>query len=305
MKNQFLGFLFGLLLPWVTCTTTLADVLWTAHSEAPRYGRVKSQNGTTVEFEFSDSGATKTIQVDRSDILELVVTVDPKVLESLHPNNLKPYLDYAEELSSFRVDPYAMGVAKRLNLIVARWGSAELRQSAFRQLESICEGQERRQVQRLAFVYDSTFEIGRANESRVALDPAIVGTLVDIVRHLRRGRPSDARRLLSQSEEQVKTVLDSYSEICNLEELTAAVNATRITGAQQSQIIQLEQSLLAGKAAQATQADVARNWSLASQQIATLQLTLPEFDQVLPFDPRLTLYRHGKWVQPEQSSEQP
>lgn len=279
-----------------------ADMLWLKGAEAPVPGIVVGQTDELIEYRYQVGGEEKTVQVDRDEIRQLVVTIDGERLENLSPDNLNAYLDQAEQLASFRRDQYAMALAKRLCLIVARWGAEDLRKSAFCLLVSICEGDELTGVLRLASIYEPTLNIDRlrgnlpqevSRESREAA--------LNVVRLIWRGQGEEAQQLLSRQEvlEQVRPAVIAYKDLCSLEELNAAAKVDAVTVSQLGRLLRLEFALSQGKLPPIESVDAGENWFSESGQVGKVGRLLPEFGSVLPFDPQLTIYRGGKWVAPK------
>lgn len=280
-----------------------ADMLWLKSGGEPISGLVTSQSQDVVSFRYGTGDGQKDVQVQREKIKNLVITIDEQRMESLAPEDFRDYLDYAEELSAFEKDTYAVELAKRLCLITARWSSDELRSSAFLLLISLCSDEEKKAVQRLAFVFDSSFELP---EQLPATTPEVIDadareSLIEIVRLIRREQTADARQLLDQERIQssIKPAMEAYANICNLEELKSAVSANRLTVAKLGQLIRLEQALANDVVPSSTKRDASgSDWSVAAREIVDAQVVLPEFENVLPFDPSLNIYRSGQWVRP-------
>jgi hypothetical protein len=282
------------------CSSANADLLWLKDKPKPVSGLVLRQNASEVEFRYRLEGNEKTIVVERGQISDLIVTIDQGLLEGLEPANLPAYLDYAEELSSFRSDAYAIELSKRLSLIAARWGSSELRQSSFRLLVSLCEGEEQTRVKRLAFIYDATIEIqDRDSESDEANNPDARDATVQIIRLVWKGQAAQARELLGQARFKalIEPVFVKYAKVCRLDDFLAAVNAETLSTNQLGQLLRLQQSLNNGlppsQAVAQEQSDV---WSDVANQVESTGSALPEFESVLPLDPSKRVYRNREWV---------
>ncbi len=276
-----------------------ADMLWLYDSEAPVSGIVVKQSASSVEYRYRVGEEEKTIQVERGEIKELIVTIDQEALERLKPTDLRAYLDMAESLASFRSDKYAMDVAKRLCLLTARWGSSELRISAFCLLDSICDGDELLSVRRLALIYESSIELKNPQDrEKQELSAESVELTLRIVRLIWRGESQQAQELLSDERvlTRVQPVVLAHSGVCSLEELVAASNVEKVSVSQLGRLLRLEQALTEGEPPIPRTTRLGENWFSASGQVGKVGVLLPEFENVLPFDPQLTIYRDGKWV---------
>lgn len=279
-----------------------ADMLWLNGVETPISGIVVSQTEDVVEYRHRVDQVERTVQFQRNEIRELVITIDQQSLELLNPNDLRSYLDQAEQLVATRTDVYAIQLAKRLCLIVARWGPPELKESAFRLLVSVCEGEELTRVQRLAYVYQPTVDfLDPSTDSNQETSERARDAVVEIVRLICREKSTEAKRRMEDElvSESVRQTLNGFSGICNFEELSAAMDAESISLSQLGRLLRLEQALEANQTPTGLRRPgLGKNWFAASEQIDASRSVLPEFDNVLPFDPSLTVYRDGKWVAP-------
>lgn len=280
-----------------------ADMLWLRDSEVPIPGMVVSETADSVEFRYRVDGAEQTKEFERDRIQELVITIDQQALERLNPNDLRMYLDQAEQLAANRPDVYAIQTAKRLCLIVARWGQSEMRESAFRLLVTLCEGEELTRVRRLAYVYQPTLDFWESPEiSEKGTSVRAREAVVEIVRLICREQSSEAKRRMEDElvAESVRQTLNRFSSVCNFEELMAAMDADSISLSQLGRLLRLERALETNQpSSNLRRPGLGKNWYSASEQIDASRSVLPEFKNVLPFDPSLTVYREGKWVEPD------
>lgn len=280
-----------------------ADMLWLVESEEPLPGRVISETRDAIEYRYRVGEAEQTSQFKRSEIKELVVTIDQEALKNLNPNNLRAYLDQAEQLSANRQDPYAIETAKRLCLIVARWGSTDLKESAFLLLVSICEGEELVRVRSLAYVYHPSIEFQEASSGQTnGPSKDARESLVELIQLVCRERSAEVKQRLKDEAvvESVRQTLDSFSSICSFEEFSAAVDAQSLSLTQLGRMLKLEKALETNVVPQNTRRPgLGSNWFAASEQIDASGSVLPEFGNVLGIDPSLTVYRDGEWVAPK------
>lgn len=280
----------------------MADMIWIEGSQTPISGQVVSQTQDQLEFRFWTDNQEQTIQVDRQKVVDLLITVDPKKLESLTPERLEDYLDYAEVLSSFRSDAYAVRTTKRLCMIVARWGQPTDRASAFRLLISVCEGEEKRRVVRLAFVFDPRFELPVDEKGGgTSIDESARRQLGEIVKLIRtEDRVAASNRLNDQSViDQIEPVFELYSEICTKEELFRLAAAKQLSVSQLSQLLRLEKALkdpvLRDRSARKS---LGNDWATASEILESEDARLPDFEYAFSFDLKQTIFRSGRWVAP-------
>ena len=280
-----------------------ADMLWLVDSTGPISGKIISETADAIEYKYRIEDVEQTVQFKRSEIKELVVTIDQKALGNLNPNNLRAYLDQAEQLAANRRDAYAMETSKRLCLIVARWGSTELKESAFLLLVSICEGEELDRIQRLAYVYLPTIEFHEPPADQVDGPSKEARDLViELVRLICREQSAEVKQRLEDElvAESVRQALNSFSSVCSFEELSAAANANPLSPTQLGRLLRLERALEKNQVPQDTRRPgLGNNWFAASEQIDASGSVLPEFSNVLGVDPSLTIYRDGEWVAPK------
>ena len=277
-----------------------ADLLWLVGQEQPVPGIVLEENEESVQFRYTAEGVEKRVDVDRKQIRELVITLDQKRLSSLSPQNVTLYLDYAEELAGFSSDSYAIATARQMALIAARLSTGTQRSSAFRLLISLCEGEDRQNVERLAYLYDPTTTLRENSKPEMeTIDQEADETLLEIVRMIRRGRASDASELLKQ--DRISTVVEPllkvHKDTCNLGELRVAANAATLNMTQLAKLLQLENALTNDAVLAAASADD-ESWFEASSKVIESNKILPEFENVLEIDPRLSIFRNGTWVAP-------
>ena len=274
-------------------------MLWLIERDEPVSGIIVEENETSIRFRYTVNNVERLIDVDRKDIREMVVTLDQQRLSSLSPQNVTMYLDYAEELAGFSSDAYAIATARQMSLIAARLSTGAQRSSAFRLLISLCEGEEKRNVERLAYLYDPTITLRKetAAESET-IDATADETLIEIVRLIRRDRASDAVELLKQDRitTAIEPLLKVHEATCSFGELRVAANARTLSVAHLAKLLQLENALINN----AVENESANNesWFEASSRVIESSKILPEFENVLDIDPRLSIFRNGIWVAP-------
>ena len=277
-----------------------ADLLWVVGQEQPVSGIVLEGTEESVRFRCMIEGVEKQIDVERKQIRELVITLDQKRLSTLSPQNVTLYLDYAEELAGFSSDSYAIATARQMALIAARLSTGTQRSSAFRLLISLCEGEDRQNVERLAYLYDPTATLRENSKPETeAIDQEAGETLLEIVRMIRRGQASDASKLLEQ--DRISTVVEPllkiHKDTCSSGELRVAANAATLNMTQLAKLLQLEHALADDAVIAAASADD-ESWFEASSKVIESNKILPEFENVLEIDPRLSIFRNGTWVAP-------
>ena len=301
-KRGSLGFrFFVFLLLWLAQSKNVsADMLWLIERDQPVSGMVVEANEVSIRFRYTVNDVEKLIDVDRKDIREMVITLDQERLASLSPQNVTMYLNYAEELAGFSSDAYAIAAARQMALIAARLSTGTQRSSAFRLLVSLCEGEEKRNVERLAYLYDPTIPLREEEAaSSEAIDTTAGETLLEIVRLIRRDRASDAIELLKQDRiaKVIEPLLKVHQATCSLGELRMAANAETLTVAHLAKLLKLEHALVSDSVVNTENAN-SESWFEASSRVIESNKILPEFENVLDIDPRLSIFRNGIWVAP-------
>ena len=294
------GCLFFVLLWLCQPRLATADLLWLVGQEEPVSGVLVEENEVSVRFRYTINDVEKLVDVERSKIKELVVTLDQQRLATLSPQDVTMYLDYAEELAGFSKDRYAIETAQHMALIAARLSVGQQRSSAFRLLISLCDGDDKRNVERLAFLYDPAMALPKTGVTAdETIDATAKETLIELIRMIRRGQGEDAIELAEQERiiQLVEPLCKLHATTCNLGELRVAANAERLTIAQLAKLLQLEHALLSENPTPARN-ESSQSWFAASSEVVESNQMLPEFENVLGIDTRQSIFRDGVWVAP-------
>ncbi len=266
------------------------------------FGRVVSQRDDAIIFDQRVGRTTeyRNRTILKSEILQVVVNIQPARLEALTPDRPREYRDLAEELAPQKLDPEAQDLALRLYLIAAYLGDAGLRRDALRGMIRLARSpQEEMRIRGLANVVASgeswlthppepaqptaEAEIQRSRD-RKRLKDALVA--------LRTGKRADAAFVIGQ--EWVPAALRPYASICTWRQLREWSSEPELQVEWLARTLELElaldETVVSGFARSSNSAD----WSQLVNQDSLLT-TPPGWANVLEFDPAENVYRSGSW----------
>jgi hypothetical protein len=268
---------------------------------------VRQDENTIVVREMLEGGASREHAIRRADIDELLVTVAPERLAALDPGQPQHYREYAEELAEKSRDPEARDAALRLFHIAAFHGGERLRTSSLLGLAALAASPaEERRLRAAAYLHHP--EHPRSLVSPPAAAPAprtpqdrqALEKLLQAVRAIRQGRPSESRRILNEPAmaEHVAILAGTITR----EQLLALATTRPLSDASLRQLlaaeIALEEALSDRPAAEAPADERATTWSAAAKPGGLDPLPSLDLLHLTPFDPRASVYRDGKWVAP-------
>jgi hypothetical protein len=269
-----------------------------------------------------EGGGSAEITVLKSEIEELIHTVDQARLATLDPARPQDYREYADELAEKKIDPEARDTALRLYVIAADLGSGTLKSSdpnshefgydplapraAMLGLIALARSpEEEARFRAAAYLadprHDSRLLVTATSlpSSAPSADPAAKQKLLEAVHHARRGKGEVAARLIARPE--IAAELAAASSIVSKEEFQRICRAKELDDDQLSALIKLELGLNAALSPPDTETtsatETARSWS---QLLAKPQPPLRPLDlrHLTEFDPAQSVYREGKWVEP-------
>ncbi len=290
-----------LVLVYVTAKTPLrADVIWIKGQSEPVYGWIVAADEQQVVFRSTDVGLAQPLKFERDLIESFVKNIDASRLEKLDPADLPAYRDYAEELSIQKVDPVARALAIRLYLIAAAHGPQDLQQSSLRGMVALANND--KQLKKWSLLLRLTQSsrdqtTGEEAQAGQRIEPADQQLALRIVRSIRQGQGSEATQLLLQPE--VRSSLRHWNPICAVDELNKMASLNRPTLSQLNKLLQIELSIINDE----SQAEVdgrnnAENWGESAQASPMLTGLIPSFENATEFDPAKSIYRAGRWVEP-------
>jgi hypothetical protein len=228
-------------------------------------------------------------------------TVSAERLAALDPARPGEYRDYAEELLARRHDPVARETAMRLYVIAAWLDRANLGRPALLGLIALARSpQEEEKFRAALYLIDPRTRIESVRKANQAAsnqqDTAAARELLRALRLLRTGKGPTARTLIEKPA--VGKLLESYSRILTRAEFNAASGQTVLSPRDLRQVLTLELEMEA--LVDPTSADATKPTSLTwSRELQAGGAAVPSFDleTLTEFDPRLSIYRNGKWVE--------
>jgi hypothetical protein len=271
----------------------------------PIMGHLVSEDETNIVVrEALDGGRTREVRIERSEIEELIVTVDPDRLQALDPREPRQYLEYAEELAEKARDPEAREAAERLFHIAAWLAEGPVRQSSILGLAAMAPADaERRRLEAIALLVDpqagpAAVAVRADENAKPTIDPSVRPNVLAAVQLLRQGKPREAADLGKQPA--VATAFDQLAPTLNSEQFAALCQLRELTTEHLRRLLTIELALLPGsegKLPEAGTPSVATWGQLVSRGGLT---PLPSLDllHLTRHDPRACLYREGKWQIP-------
>jgi hypothetical protein len=288
----------------LACHSARAVVVLQKGAQAPLFGYLVRQDATKVVIRLPVHGALREAQIDRNQIEELIVTVDPERLTKLDPSQPKLYREYAEELAEKQRDPEARDAAIRLFAIAALEGDAKLRKSALLGLIALARSPaEERRFRAAAYLHDPEHDRSILQESAAATSQpgaplaSASPALLEAIQLARQGKSVGVRNLVD-SEPLRKELQGPVTAHITREALWTAAHARQLPDDNLAVLLRVELALdpaLAHFAAAPQEAAVV-SWSQGENGLAPMpSLAL---DRITEFDPRESVFREGKWVRP-------
>jgi len=286
----------------------MAAVVIPKESGEPVFGYlVRNDANRVVLREQLPGGGTRDREFARSEIDELIETVDAARLQELRPEEPRGYLEYAEDLAEKRRDPEARDTALRLYLIAA-WLAPEAHgRGALLGMTALARSpEERRAFRALAFALDGYRDAALLREDTVVETRARLPTknsaandgLLDCVRQLRRGNRTQARRQAER--EEIKSDFVRLQGILSYEEFLAACLDPAPTEQVQRSLVRAELAMMpvgVPPDVEITRRAVANAW-LPGVVVSAPPLPPLTLERVTEFDPRQCKFAAGKWVEP-------
>jgi len=229
-RYVFFGSFFWLAL--VLSAGPVQAVLVFVKGEAdPIRGHLLRQTEFAVELnQLLDDGRWQERTIARSEIEDMIISVSPKRLESLGPDQATAYCDYAEELSEKRKDPDAQITGIRLYLIAAYLSPERLGRSSLLGAVPLARStMEANRFRALAYLLDPKHDLaplrrGRGTEQRPATAVKLTARQVEFVlralRLLRQGRQREAKQLARRL--QMREYLAALTDEISYEEFLEA-----------------------------------------------------------------------------------
>jgi hypothetical protein len=244
----------------------------------------------------------------------MIHTVDPARLASLDPDRPQDYREYADELAEKKLDPEARDAALRLYVIAAHVGEAsrlpkdDQAHAAMLGLIALARSpEEEARFRAAAYLADPRHDPALLRPASGVAPPRAAGSsdqaarhkLLEAVHHARRGKGDVAGRLIERPE--MAAELESVASIVTKDDLLRICRTKDLDDGQLKTLLKLELALDATLAPESASSSAAqgdaRSWSqlLKKPQPAQRPLNLAHLTE---FDPRQSVYREGKWVEP-------
>jgi hypothetical protein len=292
---------------WLCPGVSEAIVVLKRGSAEPIMGHLvrEDETGLVVREEL-DGGRTRELRIERSDIEELLVTVDPERLAALDPREPRQYLEYAEELAEKSRDPEAREAAERLFHIAAWLAEGPVRQSGVLGLAAMAtSAEERRRLEAAAYLVDAGASRALAATTPVAstapqVEPSVQTEVLAAVRLLRQGKSREAAERGKQPA--VAAALDILSPggaapTLTAEQFAALCQLRELSPEHLRRLLTIELALMPGGTGElpATVAPPAASWGQLARRNDLAPLPSLDLLHLTSHDPRACLYREGKW----------
>ncbi len=174
-------------------------VLLKGQDEPLRGYFVRENEHVVVLQQLQADGSTQERTVSRSEIEDVIKTVDAARLEALRPDNPDGYREYAEELAEKSKDPDAQITAIRLFLIAAHLQPQQLGRSCLLSVVPLARtAAEQRQFRAMAYLLDPAHDPLLltaplpTNTRKSDIEPRQAQYLLRALRLLRQGKPREA-----------------------------------------------------------------------------------------------------------------
>jgi hypothetical protein len=273
---------------------------------------VREDDREVVLRQSGADGRTEDVAISKSEIEDLLRTVNPARLAALDPARPQDYREYADELAEKKLDPEARDAAMRLYVIAAHVGQASRlpgADSAHAPLLGLIalarSPEEEARFRAAAYLSDprhdsALLKVPTAIASSAApSNPAARRKLLDAVQQIRRGKGDVAARMIVQPD--LAAELAAARAIVTREEFVRICKTRELDDGELKTLLRLELALETALSPPPTTAssakDAARSWSqlVAQPQPALRPMSLAHLTE---FDPQRSVYREGKWVEP-------
>ena len=241
----------------------------------------------------------------RSEIADLIFTVDRKRLEALSHDRPKEYRDYADELAAKRQDPEARFTAIRLYLIAAHLDPGSEGRSAMLGMIALARSEsEEARFRAMAYLLDADHDRALLKTPQLAvdaptsLDAAAKAKLVEALRLVRQGNKAQASTLLADPE--LRKHFGEFEDLITYPELLGALGPGAITPSLLRKVVALELALSSrGGDDEPDRKKESVSWQQALRRDGSTPLPVLTLESLTEFNPRDCHYRAGKWLDPE------
>jgi hypothetical protein len=295
MPRHFLLFCIAALLGTGSYSSALAVTIFERGKAEPTRGRLVRQSPTFVTIaEVLADGAQRERTIPRDQIEDLIDPISVERLEELSPDKPQAYRNYAEELAEKRVDPDAQAAAIRLYLMAAWLDPDNLAKSSLLGMTALARSpDEERKFRAMAYLYDPDHDRRLLRATARRTPPAEPSEARDgLLRALKLRRQGNRRgALLNLGRPGVQEELQKHSEILTRDEFLQVGLSDSLL----RKIVAVELALESGET---TGGDPSPAWSQIVGSAGAVPVPSLRLETLTEFDPRLCVYRDGKWVAP-------
>ncbi len=295
MRLHFFHFVVSVLVACGLATSALGVTIFERGKAEPTRGRLLRQDAEQVTIEETlPTGEVRQRTIARSQIEDIIHPVSTERLAALTPDEPHAYRNYAEELAEKRVDPDARDTAIRLYLIAAWLDPQNLAKSSLLGMTALARTpEEERNLRAMAYLYDPDHDRRLLRETSSENTAASTSDAREgLLKALKLRRQGNRRAaLLHFGRERVALELEKYSSTLNAEEFMQAGLPDSLL----QKIVTVELALESGGAAD-TKAP--QRWSQIYHGGNTKPVPSLYLETLTEFDPRLCVYRDGKWTEP-------
>ena len=290
---------------WLTASPVAAVVVFQRGATEPVVGYLVRETEQEVVLRLSlEAGKSEDVTIRKSEIEELLYTVDAARLSALNPARPQEYREYADELAEKKLDPEARDAALRLYVIAAWLDPSRSRAPLLGLVPLARTADEESRFRAAAYLADPHHDpailrgtvVGAAAK---APDYEARRNLLEAARLVRQGKGDVAERLLDRPE--IAAELGSAAAIVSQQEFRRLCRLSQIDSGQLRTLIKLELALVSAIAPQEPSAASGRHaaqaWSALSGK-PTSPLAPLAIEHLTEFDPRKCVFRGGTWVAP-------
>jgi len=277
-----------------------ADIIFRHGSAPPLTGVILSTEGNEIQFEeVFLSGESKKRSIFKSDIRQMIRTIDANRLASLSPTDPAGYLEHAEELSGFKQDFLATRLAKRLYVLGAYYSKGETQASCFMALASMAEdSKQKNRIRALAIVsLESNFRrtIQQQIRDEKSAKQQYLDAMLQLLRHLRSQNFDEANNDLKSPSIQACFDTD-VQNFLSLQRAKRMIANKKVSTSELLLIAKLELAIVSRESSALTPQN---DLSVSASKPISSNLEWVSFSNVTQFDPKHCVYRNGEWVENE------
>lgn len=306
-------FVFALALLLVASPAWAAIALLKSGGE-PIRGFLVRQDAEEVVLDVPRAdGSMERRTLRRIDLDALLITVPPERLAALVPDDPKAYRNFAEELAEKKVDPEARAAALRLYLLAAYLDPKEFGRGSLLGMIALARSPaEEKKFRAMAFLLDGEHDRGLLKEASAtpaipAGESALVkedrNAILRAVQLYRQGKLREAATIIRPT--RLRPVFDRLEGPIDYDAFLAACNSPgRATPKADvlAKTLAIELALAAptdGSPAAAPMKESAEHdWSAAAKSGDLAPAPALRLEYITEFDPRLSVFRDGKWQAP-------